>query len=248
MTDFSYQLYSSREFPPLDATLKMLADLGYKEVEGYGGVYEDAAAVRRQLDAQGLKMTSGHFSLDMIEKDSARVLDIAQKLGMKAVYCPHVAVDQRPGDADGWRKFGERLQKAGEPIVRAGLTYGWHNHDFEFKKLPGGEIPQALIFEGGPSLNWEADIAWIVRGGADPIVWIERYADRITAAHVKDIAPAGENANEDGWSDVCHGTMDWKGIWKALQKTKASTFVMEHDKPADHRRFATRSIAAARAF
>ena len=29
MTDFSYQLYSSRNFPPLADTLKMLARLGY---------------------------------------------------------------------------------------------------------------------------------------------------------------------------------------------------------------------------
>lgn len=36
MTAFSYQLYSSRNFPPLAATLTMLADLGYAEVEGYG--------------------------------------------------------------------------------------------------------------------------------------------------------------------------------------------------------------------
>jgi sugar phosphate isomerase/epimerase len=114
--------------------------------------------------------------------------------------------------------------------------------------LPDGSVPQEHIFAGGPGLKWEADIAWVVRGGADPIEWIGRFADRITSVHVKDIAPAGENANEDGWADVGHGTMDWKGIWKALQKTPARTFVMEHDKPSDHRRFASRSIAAAQAF
>ena len=29
MTEFSYQLYSSRNFPPLADTLKMLGELGY---------------------------------------------------------------------------------------------------------------------------------------------------------------------------------------------------------------------------
>ena len=106
----------------------------------------------------------------------------------------------------------------------------------------------ALILEGGPSLKWEADIAWIVRGNADPIEWIGRYSDRIAAAHIKDIAPAGTKTDEDGWDDVGHGTMDWKGIWAALKKTPASIFVMEHDKPSDDKRFASRSIAAAKAF
>ena len=36
MTNFSYQLYSSLNFPPLSETLKMLAGLGYNRVEGYG--------------------------------------------------------------------------------------------------------------------------------------------------------------------------------------------------------------------
>ena len=33
---YSYQLYSSRNFPPLSATLKMLAEVGYKDTEGFG--------------------------------------------------------------------------------------------------------------------------------------------------------------------------------------------------------------------
>ncbi len=42
------------------------------------------------------------------------------------------------------------------------------------------------------------DVAWVVRGGADPLDWLGRYKGRVTAAHVKDIAPKGENAAEDG--------------------------------------------------
>ena len=45
MTDLSYQLYSSRNFPPLADTLSMLSDLGYSQVEGYGGLYDDLAVV-----------------------------------------------------------------------------------------------------------------------------------------------------------------------------------------------------------
>lgn len=246
MTDFSYQLYSSRNFPPLEDTLKMLKACGYAEVEGFGGVYSDPKGLREALDRHGLKMTSGHISLDMLENETAKALDIARTLGMNAVYCPHIAADQRPADAAGWRAFGGRLARVGKAITEAGLIFGWHNHDFEFKALPDGSVPQALMFEAAPDMTWEADIAWVVRGGADPIEWIRRYRDRITAVHVKDIAKPGEKLDEDGWEDVGHGTVPWKAIWAELKLTPAKIFVMEHDKPNDDARFARRSIEAAR--
>jgi sugar phosphate isomerase/epimerase len=246
MTDFSYQLYSSRNFPPLEETLQMLKDCGYTQVEGFGGVYADPEALKEALDRYGLKMTSGHFSIDMLEKEANKVLDIARAVGMQAIYCPHIAADQRPINAAGWRAFGERLARAGKPFTDAGFIYGWHNHDFEFKALPDGSIPQALIFEAAPDLTWEADIAWVVRGGADPIEWIKRFSDRITAVHVKDIAKPGEKQDEDGWEDVGHGTVPWKAIFAELKNTPAKFFVMEHDKPNDHARFAKRSIEAAK--
>jgi sugar phosphate isomerase/epimerase len=125
--------------------------------------------------------------------------------------------EDRPKDAAGWRAFGARLEKAGAPLRAAGLGFGWHNHDFEFIAQADGSIPQASILEGGPSLEVELDVAWVIRGGSDPLAWINRYAGRITAAHVKDIAPKGQNVDEDGWADVGHGTVDWKTIHAALK-------------------------------
>ena len=89
------------------------------------------------------------------------------------------------------------------------------------------------------------DLAWVVKGGADPIAWMDKYGSRITAVHVKDIAPAGEALDEDGWADVGQGTLDWKSLIKTIQaKTKAKYFVAEHDKPSDAIRFARRSMDA----
>ncbi len=242
MIDLSYQLYSSREFPPLADTLKMLAGLGYKQVEGFGGVYGDLLALPEGLKANGLTMTSGHFGLDQLENETDKVLEIAKAAGMKAIYCPHIVAELRPTDAAGWHAFGERVQKAGETVKAAGYIYGWHNHDFEFVAQADGSIPMEEMFKGGPDLSWEADIAWIVRGGGDPLDWIARHGHRISSVHIKDIAPEGECADEDGWADVGHGTMDWKVIWAAVQYTPVQFFPMEHDKPNDHERFARRSI------
>ncbi|MEP0940589.1 MAG: sugar phosphate isomerase/epimerase [Rhizobiaceae bacterium] len=246
MTDLSYQLYSSRNFPPLGDTLSMLADLGYTQVEGYGGLYEDLETLAAALKSAGLTMPSGHFGLDMLEDDPDQALKVAKAVGMTSIYCPHIGPDLRASDAAGWRAFGARLDKAGAPYRAAGLKFGWHNHDFEFVTQTDGCIPMEEILAGGPGLSWEADIAWIVRGGGDPFDWIKRHGARIDAVHVKDIAKEGECVDEDGWDDVGHGTMDWKGLLDALKDTPASLFVMEHDNPNDHQRFASRSIAAVR--
>ncbi len=245
----SYQLYSSRNFPPLTDTLTMLAGLGYQDVEGFGGLYADDAKLAELaagLKATGLKMPTGHFGIDMLEKQPEHVLNIARTLGIKHIYCPHLMPDQRPTDGPGWRAFGARLEAAGRPYKAAGIGFGWHNHDFEFVPTADGAIPQAEIMAGGPTLEWEIDVAWVIRGGADPVQWIRRYGPRITAAHVKDIAPAGENADEDGWADVGHGTVDWPSLMAALRAVGCKHFVMEHDNPSDHARFAKRSILALR--
>jgi sugar phosphate isomerase/epimerase len=250
MPDFSYQLYSSRNFPPLGDTLKMLARLGYKQVEGYGALYADDAAVeelKRGLAENGLRMPTGHFALDMLEREPDKALGIAKALGIETIYCPYLMPDQRPDTGAGWLDFGKRLAAAGRPFRDAGLGFGWHNHDFEFRPLPDGSLPIVAIFEGGPDLEWEADIAWVVRGDADPFEWIKTYGKRITAVHVKDIGPEGK-AEEDGWADVGDGTMDWKGLMAALKGSPVKVFVMEHDNPSDAARFAERSLDAAKRF
>ena len=253
MNDVSFQLYSARNFPPLGDVLKTVGSLGYTQVEGYGALYaslDDAAlaALKADMDAAGVSMPSAHFGLDLLESDPARAVAIAKTLGIRAIYCPYLMPDQRPTDAAGWRAFGERLQKAGEPFRKAGLDFGWHNHDFEFFALPDGSVPQDHIFAGGPDLSWEADIAWVIRGGADPFAWIEKYGDRITAVHVKDIAAAGENADQDGWADVGYGTVPWKKLFAALSKTPAKYYIVEHDNPKDYKATAERSIASIKGF
>ena len=247
----SYQLYSSRNFPPLGETLAMLADLGYDAVEGYGALYADdaqVAALTAALGNSGLAMPTGHFGLAQLETEPDKVLAIARALGITRIYCPYLMPQDRPTDAAGWLAFGARLQAAGRPIRDAGLGFGWHNHDFELRPLPDGSIPQDLIFAGGPDLEWEIDVAWVVRGGADPAAWIARYAPRITAAHLKDIAAAGQNAGEDGWADLGAGTVPWKALMAGLRHTPCDVFIVEHDNPSDPARFARRSLQAAKGF
>lgn len=247
--DWSFQLYSARNFQPWDKVLNVLTGLGYTKVEGYGGVYDDPKAFRRELDKNGLSMPSGHFGIDMLEQDFAKAAEIARTLGMKLIACPWLEPAKRPADADGWRAFGKRLAAVGAKAKDAGFDFAWHNHDFEFVPVAGALMPQRLILDAAPDIGWEVDIAWVIRGGSDPLHWIEEFGPRILAVHVKDIAPHGQATDEDGWSDVGHGTVDWAGLVTALRnRTPAKYLVMEHDNPADFERFARRSIAAAKSF
>jgi sugar phosphate isomerase/epimerase len=248
--NWSFQLYSARNAgQPWEKILEMVAGAGYREVEGFGGVYDDPAGFRKALDRNGLSMPTGHFPLDQLETDFDGARRTAEALGVKTIICPYLMPDQRPADAAGWRAFGARLARIGEKAKAAGYGFAWHNHDFEFKTLADGSVPQEIILDSAPDIGWEIDVAWVIRGGADPLQWIGRHGRRIVAVHVKDIAPAGQNADEDGWADVGHGTVDWKGIMKALtDRTPAKVFVMEHDKPSDAARFARRSIEAANRF
>lgn len=248
MTDYAYQLYSSRNFPPLGETFRMLADLGYAQVEGYGALFSDLAdpgELRALLDEYGLTMPTGHFDLDMVRGQPDRVVEIARALDMRAVFVPATGPDQRVQNAYGWRTFGRDLAEAGKPLQDAGLLFGWHNHGYEFAEIDSENRPLDLILAGDDALAWEVDSAWIVIGGEDPRRWIEKHSGRIVAAHLKDIAPSGQSTDEDGWADLGHGTMDWPGIMSLLRQTPCRYFVMEHDDPSDHHRFARLSLAAA---
>ncbi len=103
-----------------------------------------------------------------------------------------------------------------------------------------------LILEYAPSIDWEIDVAWVVRGHADPLEWISKYSDRITTAHVKDLAPEGQCTDEDGWADPGFGIIDWKKNYVALCNAGVDIFIMEHDNPSDIERFASRAIETMR--
>lgn len=236
----SYQLYSSRNFGPLPATLQMLADAGYRHVEGYGGLFADLDALEAGLAETGLKMTTAHIGLTEIGADPAGTIALAERLGLEAVYAPYLPAEMRPDDLAGWRGFAAQLAAALKPLTDAGLVTGWHNHDFELADLGGGTTPLDVLAEAG--LGFELDLGWLVRAGHDPANWIAKLGRAISAVHVKDIAPKGTEA-EDGWADLGHGVVDYGPIIAAARAAGIARYIAEHDNPGDDARFAARSIA-----
>ena len=225
--------------------LQQLPALGISQVEGYGGVYGDPSAYRAAMDANGISMPSGHMGLADIEADFDATMQLANTFGMKKVYAPYLEEKDRPTTVSGYTELAHRLNAAAKRYGEHGISFGWHNHDFEFVALEDGSIPMEVLLEQAPDIKWEADLAWIVRGGADPLDYINRYGSRMTAIHVKDIAQAGTNLDEDGWSDLGEGTMDWTALLKACRgKSDDLIYILEHDKPTDPVGYAKRSSAA----
>lgn len=247
--DVSFQLYSSRSAASQSDVLRMLAQLGYTQVEGFGGVYGDVSAFADAMAGAGVTMPSGHFGVADLENDFDACIATANALGMRHIVAPYLEAQDRPTDAQGYIAFANRLSAILPKVADQGFTFSWHNHDFEFAALPDGSIPMDIILQESPDLKWEADLAWIIRGGADPVDWLGKFGDRMIAVHVKDIAPAGEKQDEDGWADVGHGVVDWGDlVTRSRAVAPDALMVMEHDKPSDVTRFATNSIAAFKAF
>ncbi len=247
MQEYSYQLYSSRNFGPLRNTLKMVADTGYSEVECFGDLLW-SSELGDGLAETGLNLPTAHVNLDDAESRPEEVISRARELGVSQVYAPFLMPGDRPESPSGWAAFGRRLATAGLPFFEAGLGFGWHNHDFEFRSCEDGSMPIDHLLDGDERLLLELDIAWVAVAGEDPLHWIDRFANRLEAVHVKDIAEVGSGKDEDGWTDVGFGVMDWKALSSALDRTTVRHRVMEHDNPSDDRRFARRSLATMRAF
>jgi len=95
-----------------------------------------------------------------------------------------------------------------------GVELNLHNHTYEVENdmhdLRGTleRIPEVKL---GPDLNW------LLRGGVDPVDFIEAFGDRIVFLHIRD-------QNSDGtWSEaVGEGDMDYVAIGRALRVSRFS--------------------------
>ncbi len=247
MPAISYQLYSSRNWP-LSDTLAMIHATGFNEVEGYGALFSQAPNLVQDLATAGLSMPTLHYGLADLENDPDAAIALARAAGAKAIFAPYLEEQDRPSDVAGWEAFAQRLVKAGKPLQDAGFVFGWHNHDFELVDLGQGVTPLSIIAAASPDLKLELDLGWVVRAGLDPVTLIKTYGDQIYRAHIKDLAANGDCADEDGWADVGLGVIDWPAIHAALQDAGVERYVIEHDNPNDHKRFASASLASVQSF
>ena len=177
----SIQLYTLRSLGDLDRVLDTVKQAGYGHVETVGSHLDDAENVRTKLDARGLKVSSSHVSLAAVRERPGRGGTGLPHLGLRPALhaCCAVGSSGRAMPRSGAR-LGRELGEIAERMREHGIAFGYHNHDWELAPKDGAKTALELIFEAAEDspLAWQVDVAWLVRGGADPKEWMQRYRDR----------------------------------------------------------------------
>lgn len=237
------QMYTLRGLDmPLEEKLQNVALTGYQGIELFGPLEPPAEELYPLLARFHLRAVSAHVALNLLEADLERVADYHAALNNDALVVPWLPQEQRPADAAGWRALGERLDKMGARLQERKMRLFYHNHDFELQRFDGKTGLEWLLDSADPAnLQAELDLAWVVRGGGDPLHLLDKYAGRCARVHVKDLAPRGESA-EGGWADVGHGSIHWMRVLPAINRAEAEWIIVEHDEPADPLRSINRSF------
>jgi sugar phosphate isomerase/epimerase len=245
-TPLSIQLYSLRTLPGLVEVLDTVKAAGYRHVELIGSHLDDAANVRRQLDARELTASSSHVGIAALRERFDAIMAACKTLGFTQLFMPSVPPEERQSPEPYWTSLGRELGQMASRAKERGIDLGYHNHHWELNAQADGRTALDCLFAGAGSapLTWQADVAWLVRGGGDPVALMQQHRSRVVSVHAKDLAPAGTKLDEDGWADVGHGVLDWRGkLAPAAIESGARWLVAEHDKPNDAARFARNSFA-----
>jgi sugar phosphate isomerase/epimerase len=225
------QLYTVRTEMRRDfeATLARVADIGFKEVEFAGYFDRSPEQVRNLLANLKLDAPSGHMPYESLGEGWPAILDQANRIGHQYVVIAWTPQEDRR-TLDDWKRIAEKFNSAGGAAKAAGLTFAYHNHDFEFKPIEG-KIPFDVLLEHtDPELvRIELDLYWITLGGQNPRDYFDRFPGRFPMVHVKDLKRGGEQSQ---MVDVGKGDIDFKAIFAQREQAGIRHFFVEHDEPA----------------
>jgi sugar phosphate isomerase/epimerase len=141
-------------------------------------------------------------------------------------YVRGVGPAEERSSVDAAPKLG-RFQPGGEAARKRGMTFAYHNHDFEFVPLGSTTCYDVLLATCEPSLvEFELDLFWITKAGKDPLAYLAQQPGRFSMVHVKDMTADGSMV------DVGAGTIDFAKIFAAANGGIKHHFV-EHDNPSD---------------
>jgi sugar phosphate isomerase/epimerase len=230
----SVQLYTLRDQLniDLDGSLAELHRIGYTRIEHAGFVGRTAAQFRAALDAAGVRATSGHVGIPQPFDAAAwqRVLEDANVVGNRYIVHPFFGIDASTGqpirDGSKYRAMAHDLNRAGALARRAGIDFGYHNHNLEFTRQDGGPRTgyDILTAETDPGLvHLEVDLFWAWVGAADPVDLIAKHRGRIRQVHVKDLNTARS------FEDAGSGLIDFGRIFAHAREAGIAEFIIERD-------------------
>ena len=226
-------LYTIRDAMREDpaAALEEAASIGYNWVEAadhrdrkfYG--YEPKE-FGKLVKKTGMVPLSSHSQI--LPENHEQMIDDAAEAGMKYIILPSL-----PGDwsntLDGYQRSADFFNTAGEKCRKAGITFGFHNHQIEFKEI-NGRVPYDLLLENtDPKLViFELDLAWITAAGKDPVAYFRKYPGRFEVWHMKDLSPEKQDAT------LGEGIIDFKPIMAEAKSAGMKYWFLEQDNCRTH--------------
>jgi sugar phosphate isomerase/epimerase len=197
------QLYSIRDEMSKDplGSLKQVAAMGYVYLEHAS--YNDrkfygftAPEFKKILDDLGLKMVSGHTVFGLNHWDDSKkdftddwknTLEDAAVLKQQYVISPWMDEKMR-NTKENLNKYLDIFNKCGDLCIKAGMKFGYHNHDFEFsQKFDGKKVFDIMMDKIDPKLVViQLDIGNMYNAGAVALDVVKQYPGRFENIHVKD--------------------------------------------------------------
>lgn len=222
------QLYTVRDETARDfaGTVRRVAEMGYPAVEfaGYGGL--TAEQMVALLSETGLRAASTHVGLDALESDLDQQLDYCSAINCTHLVLPWLVPEYRTAEA--FRAMAPKLNEIGRRCADRGISFAYHNHDFEF--AANGDEGKTLLdtLRDGTDaalVGFEVDVYWAAFAGIDPVELLGRYAGRVRLVHMKDLGA------DRGFAEVGDGTLDMRGICAAAETAGARWLIVENDAP-----------------
>ncbi|WP_019423377.1 sugar phosphate isomerase/epimerase family protein [Paenibacillus sp. OSY-SE] len=194
--EFGLQLYSVRDELTKDfkGTLERVAEIGYKNVELFfhdanniggtvGGL--NPAELKKEFGRVGLKAVSAHIDLGfLVQENAEQIIAYAREVGFTSVVIAIAFFSNKQEVLD----LCAKLNQAGELFKKNGLQLYYHNHFEEFQKFDNQYVLDIILENTAEDLvKVEFDTYWALRGGVDPIEYLQKLGDRCDLLHQKDL-------------------------------------------------------------
>ncbi len=223
------QLYTLRKEMEKDVegTLAKIAAIGFKEVEFAGYFNRTPEQIKTTLKNNGLSAPSAHTRLNVM-KDKAnwqKTIEVSQAIGHKYLILAYLTADERTS-FDDYKRLAEVMNRAGEDCKKAGIQFGYHNHDFEFVAMEGQMPFDYLLKHTDPKLvKIELDLYWIEKAKQPYAKYFDMYPGRYELLHVKDM----DNTPKEFFTEVGRGKIDFKAIFAQSKKAGVKHYFVEQD-------------------
>ncbi|MEC0175965.1 sugar phosphate isomerase/epimerase [Paenibacillus favisporus] len=224
------QLYTLRDETAKDfrGTLRKVAELGYEGVEfaGYGDI--PAEEMKTLLQELGLQAIGAHVGLHLLRADLQKEIDYLKTIGATTMMCPYVAPEDRE-NIEQWKELFAFLEEVGTEARKQGLTFGYHNHDFEFAdKIDGEFVFDAMYSSTSPeAVQVEMDVCWVQFAGQDPLTYIPKYAGRLPFLHLKDFSRDADGNMKT--LELGQGDVNLPGVIQAASDAGTQWLIVEQD-------------------